>query len=63
MPPKSTVPAVILPAASRMPNSAKQRTDFPEPDSPTMPTVSPFDREGNVFECVDGAGAGAEFDG
>src|SRR6266851_4254 len=44
-PPKRMRPAVTRAAASRMPMMAKAVTDFPEPDSPTMPSVSPRDSE------------------
>ena len=35
------VPAVTLPARERMPSRAREVTLFPQPDSPTMPSVSP----------------------
>src|ERR1700754_2521859 len=42
IPPNITVPSAILPARSRMRITAYDVTDLPEPDSPTMPSVSPF---------------------
>src|SRR5438105_6585096 len=42
MPENTTEPSAILPARSRMRITAYDVTDLPEPDSPTMPSVSPF---------------------
>jgi hypothetical protein len=39
--PSVAVPLVIRPARGRMPRSASEVTLFPQPDSPTMPSVSP----------------------
>src|SRR5262249_10740969 len=41
-PVKCMAPSAICPARSRMRMTAYDVTDLPEPDSPTMPTVSPF---------------------
>src|ERR671934_1407026 len=41
-PVKRTAPWAMRPARSRMRITAYEVTDFPEPDSPTMPTVSPL---------------------
>src|ERR1041384_4080104 len=40
-PPKSVVPPVTRPARGRMPSSESAVTLLPQPDSPTMPSVSP----------------------
>src|SRR3954453_4963298 len=45
MPENITEPSAILPARSRMRITAYEVTDLPEPDSPTMPRVSPFATE------------------
>src|SRR5271154_3652562 len=37
-----TEPSAIFPARSRMRITAYEVTDLPEPDSPTMPSVSPL---------------------
>src|SRR6201994_2665803 len=42
MPEKTTEPSAILPARSRIRITAYDVTDLPEPDSPTMPSVSPL---------------------
>src|SRR5262245_26010347 len=42
MPEKITEPSAILPARSRIRITAYDVTDLPEPDSPTMPSVSPL---------------------
>src|SRR5215475_7653006 len=42
MPVNVTDPSAMRPARSRMRIAAYEVTDLPEPDSPTMPTVSPL---------------------
>src|SRR5436190_13124761 len=42
MPENITEPSAILPARSRIRITAYDVTDLPEPDSPTMPSVSPL---------------------
>src|SRR4051794_2380438 len=45
MPENITEPSAILPARSRIRITAYDVTDFPDPDSPTMPSVSPLATE------------------
>src|SRR5437588_2358756 len=45
MPENITEPSAILPARSRIRITAYDVTDLPEPDSPTMPSVSPLATE------------------
>src|ERR1700694_4733438 len=45
MPENITEPSAILPARSRIRITAEEVTDLPEPDSPTMPSVSPLATE------------------
>ena len=40
-PSKCAVPFVTRPARGRIPSSASEVTLFPQPDSPTIPSVSP----------------------
>ena len=42
MPAKEMLPDFTSAAASRILRMPKDSTDFPDPDSPTIPTVSPF---------------------
>src|SRR5216684_938078 len=42
MPVKLTAPSAMRPARSRIRITAQEVTDLPEPDSPTMPSVSPL---------------------
>src|SRR5271154_902869 len=44
-----TEPSAILPARSRIRITAYEVTDLPEPDSPTMPSVSPLATE--ILTC------------
>src|SRR6185503_1565444 len=45
MPENITEPSAMLPARSRIRITAYDVTDLPEPDSPTMPSVSPLATE------------------
>ena len=49
MPENITEPSAILPARSRIRITAYDVTDLPEPDSPTMPSVSPLPTE--ILTC------------
>ena len=40
-PPNLAVPATARPARGRMPSNASAVTLLPQPDSPTMPSISP----------------------
>ena len=42
VPPTRMDPLIRLDFASWRPSTARLETDFPEPDSPTMPSVSPI---------------------
>ena len=41
VPPNRALPAVTRPARGRMPRRASEVTLLPQPDSPTIPSVSP----------------------
>ncbi len=53
-------PPVTPPARGRIPSSASAVTLLPQPDSPTIPSVSPgADRERDAVDCVDRSAIGA----